>query len=97
MYHVPSALQCINGRSDEEDENGDGKEGREWRLPGLLYADDMVLCGVSENLRAMLGRFVEVCRRGGLKVNAGVLQWFGYAERMESDRIAKSLCRRVCW
>ena len=21
------------------------EEGREWRLPGLLYADDMVLCG----------------------------------------------------
>ena len=21
------------------------EEGREWRLPGLLYADDLVLCG----------------------------------------------------
>ena len=21
------------------------EEGREWRLPGLLYADDSVLCG----------------------------------------------------
>ena len=31
----------------DEGENGDGKEGREWspRLPGLLYADDLVLCG----------------------------------------------------
>ena len=37
---------------------------------GLLYADDLVLCGESEeNLRAMLGYFVEVCRRRGLKVN----------------------------
>ena len=46
------------------------KEGREWRLPGLLYADDMVLWGESEeHLRAMAGRFVEVCRRRGLKVN----------------------------
>ena len=48
------------------------EEEREWRLPGLLYADDLVLCGESEEaLRAMLGCFVEVCRRGGLKVNAG--------------------------
>ena len=23
------------------------EEGREWRLPGLLYADDWVLCGES--------------------------------------------------
>ena len=40
------------------------KDGREWRLPGLLYADDLVLCGESEDQR-----FVEVCRRRGLKVN----------------------------
>ena len=45
MYHVPLALQCIYGYSGEGDENGDGEEGREWRLPGLLYADDLVLCG----------------------------------------------------
>ena len=36
----------------------------------LLYADDLVLCGESEeDLRAMVGRSVEVCRRRGLKVN----------------------------
>ena len=70
MYHVPSALQCIYGRSDEGGENGE--EGREWRLPGLLCADDLALCGESEEgLRAMVGRFVEVCRRRGLKVNGG--------------------------
>ena len=46
--------------------------GREWRLPGFLYADDLALCGESEeDLRAMLGRFAEVCKRKGLKVNAG--------------------------
>ena len=45
---------------------------REWKLPGLLYADDLVLCGESEeDLRVMVGWFVEVCRRRGLKVNAG--------------------------
>ena len=59
------------GLNDGGGENGDGKEGREWRLPGLLYADDLVLCGeLEEDLRAMVGRFVEVFRRA-LKVNAG--------------------------
>ena len=46
--------------------------GRELRLHGLLYADDLVLCGQSEeDLRPIVGRFVEVCRRRGLKVDAG--------------------------
>ena len=46
--------------------------GREWRLPGLFYAVDLVLCGESEeNLRVMVERFAEVYRRTGLKVNAG--------------------------
>ena len=41
-------------------------------MSGLLYADDLVLCGESqEDLRTMVGRFVEVCRRRGVKVNAG--------------------------
>ena len=66
------ALQCIYGHSDEGDGKGDGEEGREWRLPGLLYADDFVLCGESEeDLRVMVGCFVEVCSRRGLKVNGG--------------------------
>ena len=44
------------------------KEGREWRLPGLLYADDLVLCGKSEeDLRVMVGWFAKVCRKRGLK------------------------------
>ena len=30
----------------------------------------MVLCGESEDLKMMVERFVEVCRRRGLKVNA---------------------------
>ena len=34
-----------------------------------MYADDLVLCGESEeDLRLMVGCFAEVCRRG-LKVN----------------------------
>ena len=40
-------------------------------MPGLLYADDLVLCGESEGLRVMVGQFVTGCRSRGLKVNAG--------------------------
>ena len=37
-----------------------------------MYADDLNFCGESEeNLRAMVRRFVKVCSRRGLKVNAG--------------------------
>ena len=37
-----------------------------------MYAVDLVLCGESEeDLRVMVGRFAKVCRRKGLKVNAG--------------------------
>ena len=32
------------------------EDGREWRLPGLLYADDLVLCAESEeDLMVMVG------------------------------------------
>ena len=48
------------------------ENGKEWRLPGLLYADDLVLCRQSEeDLKVIVGRFAEVCRRRGLKVSAG--------------------------
>ena len=48
------------------------EDGREWRLPGLLYADVLVLCCQSEeDLRVMVGLFVEVCRKRGMKVNSG--------------------------
>ena len=47
------------------------ENGSEWRLSGLLYADDLVLCvEPEEDLRAMVGRFAEVCKRRGLKINA---------------------------
>ena len=80
MYHVPLPPQCIYGRSDEGGENSDGKEvseisiggKRERRLPSFLYAHDLVLCGGSEeDPRAMVGGSVEVCRKRGLKVDAG--------------------------
>ena len=48
------------------------EDGREWRWPDLLYADDLVLCGeLEKDLRVMVEQFTEVCRRRGLKVNAG--------------------------
>ena len=35
------------------------EEGRVWRLPGILYIDDLVLCRKSEDdLKVMLGHFV---------------------------------------
>ena len=53
------------------------EDGREKRLPGFLYADDLVLCGESEeDLRVMIKWFAEVCRRG-LKVNADKKQGDG--------------------
>ena len=61
MYHVPLAVKCIYGCSNEGGKNEDGKEGRELELPGLLYADNLVLYGEpEEGLRAMVGNFVGV-------------------------------------
>ena len=38
----------------------------------IFYADDLVLYGESEeDLRVLVGRFTEVCRRRRLKVNVG--------------------------
>ena len=40
-------------------------------MPGILYANDLVLCDeLEEDIRAVLGRFVEMYRKRGLKVNA---------------------------
>ena len=45
-------------------------KGREGRLRGLLYADDLVLCSQSErDMKTMVERFVEVCSRRSLIVN----------------------------
>ena len=39
---------------------GIGRRGK-WRFPGLSYADDLVLCGESEeDLKTMVGFFVGV-------------------------------------
>ena len=52
------------------------EEGREWRLPGFLYADDLVLCGeLEEDMRMMVGCFSEVCGGRALKVKMGRRGW----------------------
>ena len=78
MHKVPLSVQCIYGWSGDGGEDGDVKKGSkipggwEWRLPGLLYADDLVLySGLEEGLRKMFRQFAEVCRRRGMKVNPG--------------------------
>ena len=37
-------------------------------MPGLLYADDLVLCGESEeDLKVIVGHSVQVCKKRSLK------------------------------
>ena len=78
LSHVPLAFQC-NLCISEGVENRDGEDGseisrgeeRDWRLPGLLYADDLVLCGkLEEDMKVMVGCLVEVYKRKCPKVNA---------------------------
>ena len=64
------------------------EKGRECRLPGLLYVDDLILCGKSEqDLEVMVEHFVEVCRKRGLKVNANKskVMVLGREERLECE------------
>ena len=60
LYHVPSAFQCVYGCSNERSEGRIGmrfpEEGSVWRLLGLMYADDLLLCGeMEEELKVMVG------------------------------------------
>ena len=98
MNHVSLSFQDIYGHSDEGSENGDGKKGseipeggeREWRLPGLLYADDLMLCGKSEEiLKEMVGRFFEVYRTKGLNVNAGKSRAMVYLDRVRLEYVSE--------
>ena len=63
-----------------------------------------------DNLRGLLAirsldkvtnaRIGELCRvKKGLdeRIDEGMLWWFSHVQRMESDRIARSLFKRVCW
>ena len=71
------------------------EEGIEWRLSSLLYAADLVLWDESEeNLRAMDGRFAEVCMRRGLKVNAGKskMMVLGGEEELDCEVYVARIC-----
>ena len=57
-------------------------------MPGLSYADDLVLHGKSkQELTVKEGHFVEVCRRRGLKVNVdkSKLMVLGEEEKLECE------------
>ena len=45
------------------------QKGREWKLPDLVYTDNFILCGESEEDLKVVGHFVEVCRKRDPKVN----------------------------
>ena len=57
MYHVLLELKMGMGRRGMRFQ----EERREWRLPVLLYADDLVMFGESgQDLRVMVEWFAEV-------------------------------------
>ena len=77
----------------------------------MLWKERSRVRGVQmDNLRGLLGiwRMVrvpsawirELCRVTKMifeGIDEGILQWFGHGERMENDRVAKIVCRRMYW
>ena len=64
MYHVPLALNLHMEAVVKELKKGMGSRGvrfqeerRECRLPGILYADNLILCGESEENLSNSGTF----------------------------------------
>ena len=50
-------------------------------MPGLLFADDLVLCGKpEEDMKVIVERFVKLCRSSGLKVNVDKSRVVGLCE-----------------
>ena len=47
-------------------------------------------------LNAWIRKFCEIKNCLDERIDEGVLQWYCHEKRMERDRIAKRLCRRVC-
>ena len=73
VRHVPLAFQCLHGWGNGRNENLDGEgrsgeifRGREkWRLPVLLYEDDFVSCGKSEeDLKVIVGPLLKYIGEG---------------------------------
>ena len=73
VCHVSLAFQYAHEWDNERSENENGGEisrrGRGWSWTELLYADKLINCK-SDDLRVMIGSFVRVSKRKGLKVNA---------------------------
>ena len=53
------------------------------RMDRVLNARIRELCGVTKGVDE--------------RIDEGFLWWLVHVERMENNRFAKSLCRRVCW
>ena len=53
------------------------------RMDRVPYARIRAFCGVKKGLDE--------------RIDEIVIRWYGHVKRMERDRIAKSLCWRVCW
>ena len=53
------------------------------RMDRVLNALKREMCGVMKGV--------------GERIDDGVFWWFTHVERTENNRIAESLCRRVCW
>ena len=57
------------------------------------------LLGIKGMDRVLNSQIRELCgvKKGLDERIDGVLWWFSHMERMESDKIAKRVCRSVCW
>ena len=102
--NAQKAIECITDAVLKDLKMGMGRRGvifheegrgREWRLPSLLCANDLVLCDESdEDLRAIVGYVIEVCRRRSLKVNAAKskVMLIGGEKRLEFEVYRNGIC-----
>ena len=60
-------------------------------LRGLLGIRSMDI-----NPNAWISKLCGVRKGLDERIEEGVLRWFDHVERMERERIAKRVCRRVC-
>ena len=77
-----------------------GKEKERSRVRAVHMDNLKGLLGIRSMDRVPNARIRELLRvKKGLdeRIDEEELQWFSHVERMKRDRIAKSLCRKVCW
>ena len=76
------------------------KEKESFRIRGVQMDNLIGLLSIRRMGRVPNARIREVCgvtKGVDERIDEDVLRWFGLVERMERDRIAKRVCRRVCW